>query len=127
MRRVFENYSTERDIVERAKILTVQIVRAVSSLKSNAIRFTIGDQIIRSSGAIGANLVEARFNRSKKDFISSATIALKEVNETLYWLDILMRLEAIDRNYLNSLLSESEQIARIISAMTTKVRRTLDS
>lgn len=127
MRRAFANYSTEKDIVERAKRLTVAVVRMVSRVNSNAVRFTVGDQVIRSSGAIGANLVEARYNRSKKDFLSSAMIALKETNETMYWLDILLRLGTVDNLEIEGLLSESEQIAKIISAMVNKVRLSLNS
>lgn len=127
MRRVFANYSTEKDIVERAKRLTVAVVQLVGRVGSNAVRFTVGDQVIRSSGAIGANLVEARYNRSKKDFLSSAMIALKETNETMYWLDILLRLGTIDNSEIEGLLSESEQIAKIISAMVNKVRLSLNS
>ena len=125
MRRVYYKYSKEKDIVERAKSLTVQVVRVVGSLKPGSVKFSLGDQVIRSSGSIGANLVEARINRSKKDFISSATIALKEANETIYWLDVLGRLEIIDKGLLDSLLSESEQIAKIVAVMVRKVKNSL--
>lgn len=70
MRRAFTNYSIEKDIVERAKRLTVAIVRTVGRVNNRAVRFAVGDQIIRSSGSIGANLVEARYNRFQKDFLN---------------------------------------------------------
>lgn len=125
MRRVYCQYSKENDIVERSKRLVVAVVKIVSSLPPGSVRFSVGDQVIRSTGAIGSNLTEARINRSKKDFISSATIALKEANETIYWLDILKKLEMVDNSRLEELLSESEQITCIVASMITKVRSTL--
>ena len=125
MRRVYCQYSKENDIVERSKRLVVAVVCLISSLPPGSVRFSVGDQVIRSAGAIGSNLTEARINRSKKDFLSSATIALKEANETIYWLDILQKLEMVDNDRLEELLSESEQITRIIASMIKKVRDTL--
>ncbi len=125
MRRVYCQYSKENDIVERSKRLTVAVVRIIGSLPPGSVKFSVGDQVIRSAGSIGSNLTEARINRSKKDFLSSATIALKEANETMYWLDILKKLEMVDNGHLEELLSESEQITRIVASMINKVRSTL--
>jgi four helix bundle protein len=125
MGRVFGRYSNKSDIVERAKRLTVGCVDLVMRL-SPILRFSIGNQLVKASGSVGANLVEAKFNRSKKDFVNCATISLKEVNETIYWLDILLRLKVVDNILLERLISESEEIAKIVAVMRYKVLRTID-
>ena len=80
---------------------------------------TIAKQLLRSATSIGANLNEATFGNSKADFISKMHIALKECSESLYWLELLKRvnykIEDIDK-----LISECNEIkALLISSINT--------
>src|SRR5690606_37600183 len=117
MRRVYYKYSAEKDIIERAKKFTVDIIELINHLPRQTAVFCIGKQIIDSAGSIGANLVEARISHSKRDFIKSARISLKEANETLYWLDILNKSGIISKDRYDKLATEGEQITKIIAAI----------
>ena len=80
---------------------SVQIMDLVKELKANH-ETVIANQIGRSGTSIGANIYEANYAQGKKDFISKLEIALKEANETGYWLELLYRTNYIDeRTYKN--------------------------
>lgn len=75
-----------------AKEKSISLALAFISLYKNLLEkkeYVLNKQIIRSETAIGVLLHEAEFAQSKPDFISKISIALKEINETLYWLELL--------------------------------------
>ena len=74
---------------------SVDIVNLVKYLKSNH-ETVIANQIGRSGTSIGANIYEAQYAQGIKDFISKLEIALKEANETGYWLELLFKTNYID-------------------------------
>ncbi|WP_317166999.1 MULTISPECIES: four helix bundle protein [Winogradskyella] len=74
---------------------TLKIVELYKSLTSEKREFILSKQLMRSGTSIGANIREAEFAQSNKDFIHKMSIALKEANETDYWLSILK-----DSNYI---------------------------
>lgn len=73
---------------------SVEIIRLIKKLKENR-ESIISNQIGRSATSIGANIREAQYAHSKPDFISKLQIALKETNETDYWLELLYHTEYI--------------------------------
>ncbi len=79
-------------------------------------------QILRSGTAIGALLCEAEFAQSKADFISKLSIALKEANETRYWIELLQATEYITTQQFESLLNDIEAIISLLikSIITAK-------
>ena len=80
---------------------------------------TIAKQLLRSATSIGANLNEATFGNSKADFISKMHIALKECSESLYWLELLKRVNYKIEN-IDKLLSDCNEIkALLISSINT--------
>ena len=77
----------------------VDIINLVKDLKSKH-ETIISNQIGRSGTSIGANIREAQYAHGKSDFIAKLQIALKEANETGYWLELLYKTEYIDaQNY----------------------------
>ncbi len=72
----------------------VAIMNLVKQLKENK-EFIVSNQIGRSGTSIGANIREAQYAQSKADFISKLQIALKEANETGFWLDLLFKTKYI--------------------------------
>ena len=74
---------------------SVDIINLVKYLKSNH-ESIISNQIGRSGTSIGANIHEAQYAQSRKDFISKLEIALKEASETGYWLELLHRTNYLD-------------------------------
>ena len=116
----------KHDIYERVTIFVVNIINFSEKLSKSFSGRIIAKQMIRSASSIGANLQEADGAISKKDFINKMGISRKEAQETRYWLDLLKRANLIgnqqNKENLQSLYSESDQIARILSSIINKAR-----
>lgn len=87
--------------------------------------FITSKQIYRSGTSIGANLNEAQHPQSDADFLSKASIALKEARETEYWLRLLYHNGYIDKTLYDSLNHDIDRILRILITITTKVKKRL--
>ena len=97
----------------------VQIINLVKDLKSKH-ETIISNQIGRSGTSIGANIREAQYAHGKPDFISKLQIALKEANETGYWLELLYKTDYIDEQTYKSLDSACTSIrVMLISSINT--------
>ncbi len=90
-----------------------EIVRYCDTLKNNK-DFEIASQLLKSGTSIGANTREAQRGVSKKDFKNKFGIALKEADETKYWLEIL---EATGRKVPKDLMDKCEELIRILVAI----------
>ncbi|MBU0727869.1 four helix bundle protein [Patescibacteria group bacterium] len=102
------------DIYKRCEDFTVRIIHLMESIPYRKSVGIIGDQLIRSSGSVGANLNEADNGRSKKEFVSCLGISLREANETIYWLSILKRTNQDFTNEITSILNEANIIVKIL-------------
>ena len=99
----------------------VQIINLVKDLKSKH-ETVISNQIGRSGTSIGANIREAQYAHGKPDFIAKLQIALKEANETGYWLELLYKTDYIDEQTYKSLdaACASIRVMLIASINTSK-------
>jgi len=104
-------------IAERAFDFAVSIVRLSDYLVTEKKDFVLSKQILRSGTSIGANCAEAKYAASKKDFINKFTIALKEANETNYWLKLLFAADKINKEKFDELAVECRHITNIISSI----------
>ena len=84
---------------------------------SPANRVTAGTQFFKSGTSIGANYREAQFAQSRADFVNKLSIARKECNECLYWIDIMLALDLIDIKQHIELRQKCLGILRILTAM----------
>ena len=97
----------------------VRIINLAKDLKSKH-ETIISNQIGRSGTSIGANIREAQYAHGKPDFISKLQIALKEANETGYWLELLSKTGYIDEQTYKSLDSACASIrVMLISSINT--------
>lgn len=101
---------------------SVSIVLLYKHLKKEMKETTMSNQILRSGTSIGANINEANFAETKKDFIHKLSISLKECSETIYWIELLQKTEFIKDNLAASLNKDAIEIRRILisSIKTTK-------
>ena len=86
---------SENKLKELSADFAVEIIELVKQLKTQR-ESIISNQIGRSGTSIGANIREAQYAHSKADFISKLQIALKEANETGYWLELLFKTGYVD-------------------------------
>ena len=77
-------------------------------------------QIIRSSGSVGANYIEANESLSKKDFIHRIKICRKEAKESAYWLRLIEELSDNNKDDLKYLYNEANELKRIFSSIIEK-------
>ena len=80
----------------------------------NAKEFDLSSQVARSGTAIGALIREAENAESKADFVHKMRIALKEANETSYWLELLYKTEILADNIYNSLKVDNEELKKML-------------
>jgi len=115
--------SKGENIRERTFRFGVRIVKIVNRLPRTTAGFALGNQVIRSGTGIGANIEEADAAESKDDFIHKMKIALKEAQETRYWLRTIIESEMLVDDETKKLLAESDELVRIIH---TIIKNTLD-
>ncbi len=97
----------------------VQIISLVKSLKEKR-ESIISNQIGRSGTSIGANIREAQYAHGKADFIAKLQIALKEANETGYWLELLYKTNYISETEYTSLESNCKSLrVMLVSSINT--------
>ena len=113
-----------KDNEVRAKSLAFakRIVFAYQYLCEEKKEFVLSKQLLRCGTSIGANIAEAQYGSSRKDFLNKLYIALKECAETLYWLELLSSCGYLSSPEYRSLFSDCEEIRKLLSAITKSVR-----
>jgi four helix bundle protein len=105
---------------DKSFAFALQIVRLSQELQQNQKEFVLSKQILRSGTAIGALVREGEFAQSKSDFINKLSIALKEANETEYWILLLQEAKLIKDEVADSLQSDcKELIAMLVASVKT--------
>ncbi len=104
-------------VLDKSKAFAIRIVGLYQFLKEKERFFPLAEQTLRSGTSIGANVREARRAQSTKDFLSKLYIALKESDETAYWLELLHETEYIDQNMFESLYNDCEELTKLLTAI----------
>lgn len=102
----------------KSKRFAVRIVRLYQHLCENKKEYVLSKQLLRSGTSIGANLAESECAISRKEFLAKIYIALKECNETLYWLDLLQETDHLTKSEYHSIKTDCEEIRRMLSSTT---------
>ena len=101
----------------------IRIVKLYQFLIKEKKEFVLSKQTLRSGTAIGALIREAEFAQSKADFINKMNIALKEANETLYWLELLKDTNYIDNKLFQSLYNDCEELIKMLVSTIKTTRK----
>ena len=104
-------------IEEKSFEFAVKIVKMAIELKKSNHHYELASQVLRSGTSVGANVAEAQCAQSRRDFISKLHIALKEANETEYWLRLLTEAEIILPEKSKPLITEVKELQRILTAI----------
>lgn len=104
----------ENIIQTKTEAYASRIVKLYKYLRDVKHEQTLSKQILRSGTSIGANTAESRNAQSKADFINKLGIALKEADETLFWLKTLHSGNYITEKQMKSMISDNEEIIRIL-------------
>ena len=107
-------------LLQKSKQFAIRIIRFYSFLQNEKGEQVLSKQILRSGTSIGANARESNNAQSAADFINKLSIALKEADETAYWLELLYESGIIDEQHFNSMYSDlRELIALLTSSIKT--------
>ena len=104
----------------KSKDFAKNIVFLCRTLKENNVEGALINQLLRSGTSVGANIHEAQYAQGPKDFISKFEIALKECNESEYWLELLHETNSISKVEFKSFQKECIELRRmLVSSVTT--------
>lgn len=111
-------------IRQKTEVFSIRIIKMYKHLTSVVHETVLSKQILRSGTSIGANVAESKNAQSRLDFINKLNIALKEADETAYWLKCLYYGDYLTKNQYVSMNNNLEEIIRILVRIikTTKER-----
>jgi four helix bundle protein len=112
----------ENDLRNRTLRFALRIVRMFGSLPKTAPALVIGKQVLRSGTSVGANYREAYRGRSKAEFIAKCGDSLRELEETAYWLELLVEGELVTAAKLAPLRQECDELTAIFVTIVKRSR-----
>lgn len=110
-------------LLERTEVFIDRCLNVCEQLERGGVSRRIVDQLTGSSTAVGANLFEADEALSRKDFAKTVAIAIKELNETRFWLRLLVRRTWIPQDRLTELNAEASELKSILGAILSRTRQ----
>lgn len=113
----------QQEIQEKCIAFAVRIDALRKMLNKKHHEYNKADQVDRSASAIGALYSEAIFAESEADYIHKLGIAQKEANETIYWLKVIHRCGYIEDEEFQDLMTDVEELIRIITAIIVSLKR----
>ncbi len=108
---------SENIIVDKSFDFAVRIVNLYKYLNNKRKEHVLSKQLLRSGTSIGANVSEAERAQSKADFVSKMSIALKEANETNYWIKLLYKTDYLNKSQYDSINTDINELISILTAI----------
>ena len=116
----------ENGIADKSLAFAIRTVKLYQHLSDQKKEFVLSKQLLRSGTAVGALVREAEHAQSKADFLNKMNIALKEANETLYWLILLKETNYILNEEYSSIYKEAEELVKILVAIVKTTKQKLN-
>ena len=117
----------ENAIERKSFAFAVRIVRLSQFLREEKREFVLSKQILRSGTSIGANVREAVYAASRKDFINKLHIALKETNETAYWIELLGATEYLPQDMSASIHQDCIELRELLIQILKSTKERIHS
>jgi four helix bundle protein len=109
-----------RDLEERTFQFAKSVLSCIRLLPVSIINKELIRQVVRSSGSVGANYIEANESLGKKDFLMKVRISRKEAKETMFWLRLLREMNDDAMKELDDALREADELKKILSSIINK-------
>jgi len=110
---------------ERTKSFAVRIIRLYSALPRDTAAQVIGKQLLRSGTSVGAHYREAQRSRSRAEFISKVEVGIQELEESDYWIDLLIECAIVPADRLQSLKQELRELLAMLTSSVCTVKRNM--
>ena len=114
-------------VLEKSKKFAIRIVNLYKHLCNNKNEYVLSKQLLRSGTSIGANISEAIYSISKKEFLAKMYIAYKECGETKYWIDLLYETDFLNKEEYLSIVENCTEVQKLLSAITKTTKEQLNN
>jgi len=111
-----------KDLKERTEEFALRVIRMFGALPKTTEAQVIGKQVLRSGTSVGANYREASRGRSKAEFVAKLGDCLKELDETDYWLSLLVKSGIVPAPRMQSLIDETNELTAIMVTIIKKTK-----
>ena len=112
----------ETALQKKSKAFAVKIIKMYQYLCEEKHEYVLSKQVLRSGTSIGANVREAKRAQTTPDFYAKLFIALKEAEETEYWLELLVETDYISQNLFESIYSDNEELIKLLVSSTKTIK-----
>ena len=117
----------ENVIKVKSFAFAVRIVKLYQYLCEKKKEFVLSKQLLRSGTSVGAMVREAEHAESKTDFKHKLGIAQKEINETIYWLELLLATDYLNKNEFESLNSDAIEIIKLVTSILKSTKANINN
>lgn len=101
-------------ILDKSKAFAIRIINLYKHLNEEKREYILSKQLLRSGTSIGANCREAARGQSKADFVAKMNTALKEADETAYWLELLYATDFVTQVQFQSIYNDAEELIKLL-------------
>ena len=115
----------ENIVAVKSYAFAIRVVKLYKFLSQEKREFILSKQMVRSGTAIGALIKEAEHAQSKADFLNKMNVALKEANETEYWLTLMKDTEYLNENEFQSIREDCSELIKLLASIVKSTRSTL--
>ncbi len=116
----------ENIVKNKSFLFAIRIVRLYQFLMAEKKEFVLSKQLLRSGTSVGAMVREAEHAETKKDFIHKMAIAQKEINESIYWLELLKETDYLSVNEFESLNVDAVEIIKLITSIIKSAKSSIN-
>jgi len=113
----------DRALQNKSFAFAVRIVNLYRFLCAEKKEFVLSKQVLRSGTAVGALVREAEQAESKRDFVHKMAIALKEANETEYWLELLKETEYLTPAAAKSIINDNKELLKLLTSIIKSTKQ----
>ena len=115
----------KENLPDRTKAFALRVIKLSGALPNNRLGNVLGHQVLKSGTSIGANWREARRASSKRHFVSTTEICIREADETAYWLELLSESEVVKSSRVIAIRDECNQLVAILTAIAKRAKQGL--
>ena len=108
--------------LDKSRKFAIRIYNLYKYLCTEKKEYTLAKQLLRSGTSIGANLTEAKYSISRKEFLAKTTISLKECAETEYWLDLLKETKLLTQSEYESVMKDCKDILYMLISTVKSIK-----
>jgi four helix bundle protein len=119
---MMKDESKPEDLKPRTKRYALRIIKMFAALPKNEVARVLGRQVLRSGTSVGANYREGCRARSSAEFVSKVGDCLKELEETSYWLELLVDSATVPSRKMAALLQETDELLAIFTTISKETK-----